>query len=607
MIYFVCFLIAFTISLLVLLILINLLRRFQVVDQPRSDRWHRFPTPRYGGIGIFIATLVAFTFSYSFRVYHWENFPFTLLFGMVAIFIFGLIDDLKSLTPVSKLILQVIAASIAVFFGHTTNFFSPRIGDTFLAQVMNSGISLLWLVAITNAMNLIDNMDGLAGGIALIICLVMSYIFWDSGDLVMLLFASGLAGAILGFLILNFPPAKIFMGDSGSQFLGYTLALLAIARQPQASNVFAIIGVPALLFTLPLADTLFVTITRWLRGKSPFTGGKDHTSHRLIAFGLSERQALLVLYTIALIGGIVAIVIESLNYTLSLFLLPIIIVSLLIFTTYLADVRITESEEKKRQGKLQKIIIKVFLGRSFLEVCIDGILISSSFFVAVSLGVPITQAEKLELFTQAVPLAIISGYLAFYLIQIYRDMWRHLRAENVYRYLQAAVWAAIALWVLSIVFAPLKLLTPAAAIIFGVTLFAGLILTRYSFRALDSIANQSHKEEGERVILYAALENLEFLIPFIEAENQGRINLLGLVTDQEAQVGKRVFDLKVLGRVDQILEVMRKHQAQGLLVEESKVRNQNIKEILSELVSKQNNWVRIITLDMVDYRLYTPK
>ncbi|MCX8062441.1 MAG: hypothetical protein N3D16_07655 [Anaerolineales bacterium] len=601
MIYFLSFLGAFVLSLLLLLLLIRILNRFRITEQPRADRWHRFPTPKFGGGGIFAGGVIAFLIAYFLNSGESEPFPFTLLMGSVLIFFFGLIDDLRPLNPTGKLIAQIIAASVAVFFGYTTNFFSPRLADTFVAQVLNSGVSIFWLVAITNAMNLLDNMDGLAGGISLIVCLVMGYFFWDSGDYSMMLFCSALSGAIFGFLVLNFPPAKIFMGDSGSQFLGYTLALLAIARQPQASNVFAIVGVPALLFTLPLADTLFVTVTRWLRGESPLKGGRDHTSHRLIAFGLSERQALWVLYSIALVGGITAILVESLNYTLSLILLPIIIIFLLIFTTYLAGVRIADVNYIQQEKRVQKIFIKVFQGRNLLEVLIDGFLISFSFYLAVSFGLSLPQAEQIEFFVQTLPLALMSGYLAFFFMQVYRDLWRHLRVKNIYRYVQAALWAAFLLWVLKFFFIANQELTVTAILIFGATLFFGLIVTRFSFQALDAISTHSRAERAERVLLYASEESLEFIVPYLTNMHNEEFHLVGLVTDQEVQIGKRVFDLQILGTIDQIVGLVRKHGIQGIVVEESKANLPVVKEQLSSLVNKERCWVKVLTLDLIDY------
>lgn len=606
MIYLVSFLLAFLSAIGLLILLIRLLRQLNITDQPRQDRWHRSPTPKFGGIGIFVATLFTFSVVYALISEQSDPFPFTLFLGMGLIFLFGLVDDIKSLPPVGKLITQIVAASVAVFFGYTTNFFSPRLGETFLAQILNSAVSLFWLVAITNAMNLLDNMDGLAGGISLIVCCFLGYFFWDSGDMLMILFCASLGGAILGFLFLNFPPAKIFMGDSGSQFLGFTLALLAIARLPQASNVFAILGVPTFLFTLPLADTLFVTITRWLRGQSPLKGGRDHTSHRLIAFGLSERQTLWVLYSIAVVGGITAVVVEALNYTLSLILLPIIIAFLLIFTTYLGGVKITQQTNNDRETRLKRVLIKFFLGRNLLDVLVDSLLISSSLYVAVSLGMPFSSDRQIDFFVQSLPLAFICSYLAFYLMQIYRDLWRHLKVENIYRYVQAAALATVTFWLIRFLFDNRQSLTLTASLIYGAMLFLGLMLTRFSFQALDALSTRTRLGKVQGILIYASEETLEFLIPYLLHKRQ-EIPIIGLVTDQEMRIGKRVYDLQVLGSVRQLRDLVNKYQPQGVILDELKANLPEVKDQLNSLTQEGMCWVKVIQLDLVDYHKYESK
>lgn len=604
MIYLASSFIAFIFSFFLLILLIRFLTHRKIVEQPRWDRWHRSPKPKFGGVGIFAGTMVVFSIAYFLTPQKTDPFPLTLLIGSVLIFLFGLIDDIKPLTPAVKLMAQLIAASIAIFSGYTTNFFTPRLGETFLAQVLNSALSLFWLVAITNALNLLDNMDGLAAGISFMVCVVMGYFFWDSADSDMVLFCSALGGSLLAFLVLNYPPAKIFMGDSGSQFLGFTLALLAIARQPQASNVFAIMGVPTLLFTLPLADTLFVTVTRWMRGESPFKGGRDHTSHRLIAFGLSERQALWVLYAIALLGGITAIVVESLNYTLSLILLPIIVIFLLIFTTYLAGIKITDIEHSHPESKVQKILIQAFWERNLFEVLIDSFLISFSYYLAVTFGVSLPQSEQLAFYVQTLPLALISAYVAFFLVQIYRDLWRHLRVENIYRYVQAALWAGFLLWLFRFPIVTIQIVTPSATLIFGATLFLGLMVTRFSFQALDKVSTHSHLQNAERALLYAPEESWEFLVPYLTRKWHQKVHLIGLVTDGNARIGKRVFDLPILGTVDQLDELVRTHRAQGILVEESQVSLAAVNEKLASLANQKQLWVRVINLKLLDYDTY---
>ncbi|MFQ5615074.1 MAG: MraY family glycosyltransferase, partial [Anaerolineales bacterium] len=321
---------AFGVSLILSLLLVPVVRHLSLqlgrVASPRKDRWHKKPTPISGGVGMFFAFAGSLLFTHGETEIRWG-----LLAGSAIMFGLGFYDDLKPLTPPAKMTGQILAAAVVVFSGYTTGFFS--------SALPNILITIVWLVMITNAINLLDNMDGLAGGISLIAAGFISFFFWRSHSPELLLLSLAMAGAILGFLVFNFPPASIFMGDSGSLFLGFTLAALAIARTPQASNVFAVMSVPTLIFLLPILDTTLVTFTRILRGQSPVQGGRDHTSHRLVAFGLSERQAVLVLYAIALAAGVVGAAIESLDYSLSLVLIPVIVLFFALLAAYLGRLK----------------------------------------------------------------------------------------------------------------------------------------------------------------------------------------------------------------------------------------------------------------------------
>jgi UDP-GlcNAc:undecaprenyl-phosphate/decaprenyl-phosphate GlcNAc-1-phosphate transferase len=350
------FILAFFLSLLLVPILRWYGQRHGRLALPRADRWHDKPMPTMGGVGIFLAFATS-TFISVFLIYtrsfsgatritfnQLPDYPWGFLVGSVILFGIGLLDDLKRLPAPVKLLGQILAAAIVVWLGFSTNFFTPWLQDAAIAAFLNRLLTLLWLVGITNAINLIDNIDGLAGGISLITALFLAFLFWRAGSTSMLLLTLALAGSVSGFLIYNYPPASIFMGDSGSMFLGFTLASLAIARQPQASNVFAILGAPTLLFLLPILDTALVIITRMRRGESPLRGGRDHTSHRLFAFGFSERRVIWILYLGATVSGIAAITIEAAGYWLSLILVPIVVLGLTLGVAYLAGVKPIASE-----------------------------------------------------------------------------------------------------------------------------------------------------------------------------------------------------------------------------------------------------------------------
>jgi UDP-GlcNAc:undecaprenyl-phosphate GlcNAc-1-phosphate transferase len=325
------------------LVIVNFIRQYcykkGLLVEPRSDRWHKKPTPTFGGVGIFITFFICVVLSFlldkSSLQSHWG-----ILLASALAFLLGFLDDVYPISPVVKLIFQFAIATIVIAAGYTTKFFTPRIPNEYLAFVLNIALTYIWIVGITNSVNLIDNMDGLAAGISLISSLILSFFFWYAGNQSLLYISIALAGSVLGFLIYNFPPASIFMGNSGSSFLGLTLAVLAIAREPQASNLFAVLGVPILIFLLPIIDVIFVTISRSIEGKSIVQGGVDHTSHRLIAFGFSERKVLIILFGIALIAGISAGLLEYANYWVSLILVPIMVVALTLLAIYLGGIKI---------------------------------------------------------------------------------------------------------------------------------------------------------------------------------------------------------------------------------------------------------------------------
>lgn len=269
---------------------------------------------------------------------------------------------------------QLLAATVVIFFGdHTISFFPWPIANILLTY--------LWLIGITNSINLLDNMDGLSTGVSCIAAGLLGIFLWRSQNTFLLQVDLALAGALLGFLVFNFPPAKIFMGDSGSLFIGFLLASLAVFRKSQASSVLAVFGVPILLFLLPILDTTLVTLTRLLRGQSPAQGGTDHTSHRLVSFGLSERQALLALYGIALAGGCSAVAIEAIDYDTSLVMIPVVLISLSLAAAYLGHLKIVSAPQPV-SSQLSRWMNELAYRRRLFELLLDLALVTTSYYLS---------------------------------------------------------------------------------------------------------------------------------------------------------------------------------------------------------------------------------
>jgi UDP-GlcNAc:undecaprenyl-phosphate GlcNAc-1-phosphate transferase len=306
-----------------------LARRWGVVARPRSDRWHQKPTALLGGIAIYGAAFPALVIG-GLRVPHGG----TILGASTLLFATGLVDDLRRLRPYQKLLGQSLGAAWVVWGGLTTSWtgWPP----------LDVAVTLFWLVGITNALNLLDNMDGLATGIAILAASFRGvHLLWHDQTEAALQLA-GFAAALLGFLVYNANPASIFMGDSGSLFIGFFLAstaLLSGSGSPSNSS-FTGVAVPILILAVPIFDTTFVTVVRKLAGRAISQGGRDHTSHRLVALGLSERWAVGTLYGLAVLAGSLALLVDRLALPFALALAGGFAIGLTLFGIYLARVEV---------------------------------------------------------------------------------------------------------------------------------------------------------------------------------------------------------------------------------------------------------------------------
>jgi UDP-GlcNAc:undecaprenyl-phosphate GlcNAc-1-phosphate transferase len=275
--------------------------RLGIIDRPDARKIHLDPIPLLGGVAIYAAFIAALLlFGNRFRI----NELVGILVGATLVSFLGVWDDRRGLSPLLKLASQFLAASILVISG-------VRIG-TFPWETVNIILTLGWVVVITNAMNLLDNMDGLSGGVGAIAAIYFLLLAAMNGQYLVGALSAALVGACLGFLVYNFNPASIFMGDAGSLFLGFMLAAVGIKlRFPEGVEIVTWM-VPVLILGLPLFDTMLVIFSRLRRGFNPLTTpGKDHISHRLVALGNTRREAVLTCYLISAGLGVIALFITQ--------------------------------------------------------------------------------------------------------------------------------------------------------------------------------------------------------------------------------------------------------------------------------------------------------
>ena len=288
----------------------SLAEKVGAVDVPKDNRrMHKHPIPRMGGLAIFLgfllSTLVFVPLSTPLR---------GMLVGSIIIVILGIIDDIHALPAMPKFIVQIVAALIAVLHGNVIEVLSnPNIFSDNPYWVLGPWaipISVIWIVAITNAVNLIDGLDGLAVGVATISSLTMLVIAMLVSDNLVALMMAALAGSCIGFIPYNHNPAKIFMGDTGSTFLGFVLATVSIQGLFKFYTIISF-AVPFLMLGLPLFDTCFAILRRISKGQNPMSPDRSHVHHRLIDMGFNQKQAVSILYVISAILGLSAVVLTT--------------------------------------------------------------------------------------------------------------------------------------------------------------------------------------------------------------------------------------------------------------------------------------------------------
>jgi len=284
--------------------------KFNIVDQPNNRKIHTEPKPRTGGIAIYLSFLIIFYLVHKFKLFTLEfDNEFTgLLLGSFVVFLTGMIDDVRGLNAWVKLGGQVFAGLILVLYGIRLSLFIPNV-------YVSSIITILWVVGITNSFNLLDNMDGLSAGVASISAFMFFLVYGRQGltdlNLLMVVFI----GSIIGFLRYNFNPARIFMGDAGSLFIGFIIGGTAAIGSYLKGSLLTHLPVitPLLILGVPIFDTLSVIYIRIKQHRSIFSADKSHFSHRLVTLGMTQKQAVLFIYLVSFCIGISSILLPRIT------------------------------------------------------------------------------------------------------------------------------------------------------------------------------------------------------------------------------------------------------------------------------------------------------
>jgi UDP-GlcNAc:undecaprenyl-phosphate GlcNAc-1-phosphate transferase len=393
---------------------------------PREDRWHERTTPMLGGIGIFAGLLVGFGLAVAVDAAPASREALAILGACGILFVAGLLDDLFSLGPIPKLAAQLAAAGLVIANGLT-------ISGLISNDVLAGAVALIWLVGMTNAFNLLDNMDGLAAtlaGIAATFFAIDALTVHKSHAVLALSLA--LAFACAGFLPFNLRPhrsAAAFMGDSGSQVLGFALAAMGLtASWKVAGTTVATLLLPILVLAVPILDTTLVTIVRLLDGRPVYQGGRDHTSHRLVYHGLSEKRAVVLLAVISAALGTTSLFYSVLDNAWVTLIGVLLTFALLVqFASVLSDVERAPAFDGDRSW------LRTFVAnpRRLVESIVDFALITASFLVAYYLRLQGSgNGYQRHIFLVSLAVLLAVRYLAFIPFGLYRGVWRYAGARD---------------------------------------------------------------------------------------------------------------------------------------------------------------------------------
>ena len=328
------FVTAFALALIFSPAAIKLAPKIGAMDVPKDGRrMHTKAMPRFGGLAIFIGTIA------SLAIYGGQNEKMIpVIIGGTMIYLLGVVDDLKNLDAKVKFGGQILVAVLMYYMGLRIKFITNYFGEGTLhfGEAVCFVVTVLWIVGITNTINLIDGLDGLAAGIAAISSLCIAYVAYIHGDeygmMIVCLAMLALAGSCLGFLPFNFYPAKIFMGDGGSLFLGFMIAALSVIGPLKRSTVIAVV-VPVIVLGIPIFDTFFAILRRIVNRKPIMEADKGHLHHRLMASGYGQRRAVLMLYGISAIMGMAAVLVSRELYKDAFVLMGISVIYLYVFLT----------------------------------------------------------------------------------------------------------------------------------------------------------------------------------------------------------------------------------------------------------------------------------
>ena len=567
------FLVAFVASAALTPLVRALARRWEIVAKPRADRWHQTPTALLGGIAIVASMLIS-----SLLVASWNVQSVAVMSAAGLLFVVGLIDDIRGSKPYQKLIAQILAGIIVIASGLLLPW-TPWIP-------LNMAITLLWLVGITNAVNLLDNMDGLAAGISAIAGIFVAANLAANGQPADAVLATCLVATTLGFLIYNSNPASIFMGDCGSMFLGFFLAGISLASLSGGRlQSFPVLIVPVLVLVIPIFDTTLVSIVRRISGRAISQGGRDHTSHRLVALGMSERRAVWMLYTLATASGVLGLFLRGLPLDAALAVMSGVTIGLTILGIYLGQVSVYDPDQvaHAHSKPVVSFLIDLSYKRRVFEVLLDVVLVALAYYSAQAiLFGSVLENGHWQQFVRVLPVLVAVKLPVFLVLGVYRGLWRYASVDDLVVFAKAVLISTVAVILVLLVAYRFQGFSRAAFALDALILFMLLAGSRFGFRLLRSLMPAPQggcQGDKRRVLIYGAGDGGELLLRELRNNGQWQADPVGFVDDDHRKEGKLIHGLRVFGGNGSLGTIIDQQQVDEVVISSGKVPHTRVAEI----------------------------
>jgi UDP-GlcNAc:undecaprenyl-phosphate GlcNAc-1-phosphate transferase len=513
------------------------------VSRPRPDRWNPHPVGKslLGGA----VMLVAFWVSLLVAAHALPGWGWKILFaGGAAFALIGFIDDRLEFRPSTKVFYQVLAALVPVLLGLRIAGLSPIV-----TQVLAIG----WIVCVVNAVNLLDNMDGLAAGVTGIAAAFLAYHGYLNGQLPTLLAGACLAGACFGFLRYNFPPSSIYMGDAGSHFLGYTLAVLCLLSVNMTGRtVTATLLVPVLVLLVPIFDTALVAATRFAGGRPVTTGATDHSSHRLISLGLSERRTAIVTYALALLGGGLSIMAPRASLSLVAVVVLFVAIILYYFGSFLSKAPVELKEpariEDARRNRIAIFDAFVSYKWGIIDVLADLAVVVASYIAAFLLRYEgVLSDYNASLLQKSLPILIACRLIAFRVFGLYRKVHGHFGIADVLDAGKAILASSSGFVVVLVVLYRFNDYSRAVLIMDAVMTFGLVIVLRTSLNFFQELFSRTGGLERRRTVIVGAGSVGGALVRVLRHDPEIPRRIVAFLDDDPGKIGRRLSGIPIHG------------------------------------------------------------